>query len=446
MQNLIVQLNVNTIAFDTRHTFKPKLKGGRHVLDPALKGRNSPSHSDLERSTFLTSAEMKPRNGDPVDGTVIIGRYPWTKHQSCLVLRLFNQRFIMSLKNEQTRKLYEAAKSRIPRNAIVCRRFGGSSGFPEISDAFFKFINGSGNLPRAAYGCKFIKRGTYWLVLYMTTKYDKKRYGIINDRGLEEEWDSTEEWSAGDEEEYADKHDDEWSDAEEELQEMTQTVHVADADMKVVSVRYSPPLPGGAFHVDLDLLEEIPELYTFAEAKVAATHILNELNKLAPFQIQKYAVAHELLTIECACRYASLMQKVNVSKKNAVLAHFIRENKHTLVQHPVGYHLDFFHLDEPGLENKQCFECNLWKKQYGAGRGGHGPNKFVFAILDWRYERSGLRRQIYLQNGGHPVPAVRDDIWNAFTEGQPELRAELNARFAKQAADRAARRTQQRRT
>ena len=184
MQNLIVQLNVNTIAFDTRHTFKPKLKGGRHVLDPALKGRNSPSHSDLERSTFLTSAEMKPRNGDPVDGTVIIGRYPWTKHQSCLVLRLFNQHFIMSLKNEQTRKLYEASKSRIPRNAIVCRRFGGSSGFPEISDAFFKFINGSGNLPRAAYGCKFIKRGTYWLVLYMTTKYDKKRYGIINERGL----------------------------------------------------------------------------------------------------------------------------------------------------------------------------------------------------------------------------------------------------------------------
>ena len=62
--------------------------------------------------------------------------------------------------------------------------------------------------------------------------------------------------------------------------------------------------------------------------------------------------------------------------------------EHSLVTHPVGYHWDHFSKRGSGdvIENKICL-VNVQKSnshnQYALGRGGCGPGRFVFAILDW---------------------------------------------------------------
>ena len=166
--------------------------------------------------------------------------------------------------------------------------------------------------------------------------------------------------------------------------------------------------------------------------------VLNELNKSNGFKVHVFAVRHELYSLDRARRYSQLMLDKSLSSREAVLSNYIGENNHTLVQHTVGYHFDYLHRNEPGLENKQLFKCNLFKSKYGMGRGGAGPDNFVFAISDWRHTQSGLRRQIYRQNGG-ATHALNQQRWDEFTAERPGLQQELNARIAEQNAQIAAR-------
>ena len=55
-------------------------------------------------------------------------------------------------------------------------------------------------------------------------------------------------------------------------------------------------------------------------------------------------------------------------------------NNFTFVGHSVGYHKDTFKSGVPVLENKICFfEPTITNS---TGRGGKGPGKFVWALLD----------------------------------------------------------------
>ena len=58
------------------------------------------------------------------------------------------------------------------------------------------------------------------------------------------------------------------------------------------------------------------------------------------------------------------------------------QNQYTLVEYPVAYHYDRFWNGGDLLENKICFEYNSEGKDNNVGRGGSGPNKFVFTLLD----------------------------------------------------------------
>ena len=60
-------------------------------------------------------------------------------------------------------------------------------------------------------------------------------------------------------------------------------------------------------------------------------------------------------------------------------------NKFTLVAYPCGYHYDVFDKKAFSLENKICFsyDIEMNNNNNDIGRGGHGIQKFVFAILDW---------------------------------------------------------------
>ena len=62
--------------------------------------------------------------------------------------------------------------------------------------------------------------------------------------------------------------------------------------------------------------------------------------------------------------------------------------QHSLVTHPVGFHFDAYSRHGHGdvIENKICL-VNINKNNRhcttALGRGGSGPGKYVFAILDW---------------------------------------------------------------
>ena len=86
-------------------------------------------------------------------------------------------------------------------------------------------------------------------------------------------------------------------------------------------------------------------------------------------------------------------------------------HRHTLVEHPVGFHLD--HIQgQPVLENKVCFTMN---KDGQTGRGGAGPNTFVFALLDWP-KKNQVRRAVYRALNGHQIigDRVTDFNWYSF--------------------------------
>ena len=68
-------------------------------------------------------------------------------------------------------------------------------------------------------------------------------------------------------------------------------------------------------------------------------------------------------------------------------------NRHTVVTHPVGYHIDIFPSEKICLENKVCFRMHNCSSQFG--RGGEGDECFVFALLDWEVDVR-RRRDVYV--------------------------------------------------
>lgn len=68
------------------------------------------------------------------------------------------------------------------------------------------------------------------------------------------------------------------------------------------------------------------------------------------------------------------MSRRRPKPREITLSHYIYQNKeHTLVQHPVGYHRDFFKDGKECLENKFCFVVHGGHASSQMGRGGHGP-------------------------------------------------------------------------
>ena len=60
-----------------------------------------------------------------------------------------------------------------------------------------------------------------------------------------------------------------------------------------------------------------------------------------------------------------------------------------------------------------CLTVNNWKGTKGCGRGGAGPNKYVWALLDWGTGVADRRRQ-YLAMGGDSKMKVTEKVWGAF--------------------------------
>ena len=252
-------------------------------------------------------------------------------------------------------KLFDDLLALCPSGGFERHRLGGSSGEARVDADFFKFISKPANLPRKAHGIKFVFGQDFICCIHIPT---------------------------------------------------------TDATNPAIKMDYSPPRQGSAFHLPASVMEEFPLLFKFTEAKAFVSLLLNEINKErnkhgGPL-IQPHAVAGELASLHSSRCIAQVDQPagrltnddpcmLKWSALNCTLHVCISENKHTSVCHPCGHHRDVFAQD--GLENKVCFSM---PGRSEVGRGGDGPDMFVFALLDWRTSLRCRIRQHFLALGGNP--------------------------------------------
>ena len=116
----------------------------------------------------------------------------------------------------------------------------------------------------------------------------------------------------------------------------------------------------------------------------------------------------------------------------------------TLVQHPVGRHLDVFSDGKPSLENRVLFSYELNKNNesmvansgYRYGRGGCGKHRFCFGLLDWS-GRNRARRRVWTDvdnahlpgsanavaiEAGHGNTRLNRTIWEVFAANGNAIR------------------------
>ena len=273
-------------------------------------GRNDPTDKEMNESYHIDA----PFTEHDVDVTIVAGKPSNgpTGHYPLLLLRYWNK--AIDTKNVNFRTFFKDSMKLIPRRGVSVTRLGGSPGTLQnrSQKRLIQFLGRPGTFPRKASAVKFLKRDMYLQCLYISPYSGSPTH----------------------------------------------------------RTKYSPVHTGGAFKPTRQLIQDYPFLYDFAESKVIAALLLENVNKICPFKIHQAAVSKELGVIfDCADPHRKKM-----------LRDFMDRNTHTLVCHPVGYHRDVFTQQKQSLENKMCFAV---EGQEGMGRGGAGPRKYVVALLDW---------------------------------------------------------------
>jgi hypothetical protein len=347
-----------------------------------LKYSSNPPTEVIRQCGLLASSspiEGKRLPVDPdADIVVVLGKFDSCDSKlTLLALRYLHPKynlFPQPMCNNQKLALFHDLKKLCPRGGFEARRFGGSSGLAKTSDELFEFLRVPANLPRKLVAAKILKcRGKY-KIIYVPNVNQKKR---------------------------------------------------------AVSVTYSNPVYGGAFELKGKFIDKYKFLLTFAKLKAASAEILHDINNQRNMAreplIQPEAIENERELFRGHLKASGTGKK---SFHNA-LRMFAVDNKHTLIAHPVGYHLDVFKDDQPGLENKTAFRVTGYK---GVGRGGGRKNEFVFALLDWGNTPQGRIRRRYIALGGDPAVRLTQTRLDQF-DREGGMFANLRAAGAEEQAD-----------
>ena len=294
-------------------------------FDTNRKGCNDLSPQEIRKGYIF----------EPVsDGHVSVVIAPEDKDcgHSVLVLLRFNESFhggCTKLNDWHQHKLFEDVSKLLSHQGYECHRFGGSSGKTSLDKHFFKFLHKPTTFPRLLKVVKLVQRDFTW-----------------------------------------------------------EGIYVSPLTGKMVKHSYSTPIPGGVFQVSKELAEKYSFFTEFAEYKMMAAFVLHGSNKLQE-QPKKYrniliapdAVAAELKCLKEVQMKLQLENQMNFSKQQLLLR-LSCSYKHTLVQHPVGFHQDVFGKgDSSKLENRRVFYN--YAQDGSSGRGGFGLGTFAYAILDW---------------------------------------------------------------
>ena len=137
---------------------------------------------------------------------------------------------------------------------------------------------------------------------------------------------------------------------------------------------YCQPRKGGSFFLPTDLIAKYNCIQAFIKAKIDTALLLRDLK-------EDYGIMVQPKAVDSTLNDWSLAKQESKGDKLLLLSLFSNANKYSCVAYPVNYHVDLFWNKEPSLENKMCFQ--FARKEYNYGRGGRGPNMFVWALLDW---------------------------------------------------------------
>ena len=308
------------------------------------------------------------RNDKKTDIVMIVGEF-WDDPSTTVLLMM---RFLKVNPNEhmgnaKINALYSALSKVMGKKGYEHRRIGGSSGLVQPSPEFFRFVQNQSmtNFPRFGKSIKFIKANG-------NLKWECYYLGV--------------------------------------------------SDHEVKKTFCCNIQKGGQFSMPSELFTQFPFLQDFLATKAKAALILYQLNgPLKKGKVQPNAVRQELENVRRANGFDWKFLKKELTrscnrnigiKKEYVMKHFSTMNKHTVVQHSVGFHLDTV-KGQPVLENKVCFK--LRSKGDDHGRGGAGEGSFVFALLDWP-NKSKVRNAVYRALGGQHVVGhrVTEFNWQAF--------------------------------
>ena len=170
---------------------------------------------------------------------------------------------------------------------------------------------------------------------------------------------------------------------------------------------YTQPVLGGQLELSTQLFEDYEDiLSSMTVAKYNTALLLSLLNKRNYLYIQEKAVNQAVRQIYDSTAYQHWLAHKNsafYNEKITLEQHLIKLlatlNKFSVVAYPVCYHYDIFKDRAPSLENKICFSFASESNE-SIGRGGDGPGRFVFALLDWQNKVSGTRRRKFIAAGG----------------------------------------------
>lgn len=253
----------------------------------------------------------------------------------------------------QAMALHAALTKLLPRGGFEALRQGGSSGETALNDHFFQFLAHDTSFPRKANRVKLMRRKFGWDAVYMKPWHSKRKA--------------------------IDFH------------------------------RYSQPQPGGSFHLPPELMKKFPVLQEFMKLKIYTAQIMAVLNSKFGHALQPLAAKTTLDDLRDAQELSGDIFEI--------LCLVSCMNKYSMVCYPVGYHVDTFAKNKASLENKMCFVVKNWMGTRGCGRGGAGPNKHVWALLDWGVGAVDRRRR-YLAMGGNKKKKVTQKVWDDFLAGR----------------------------
>jgi hypothetical protein len=164
--------------------------------------------------------------------------------------------------------------------------------------------------------------------------------------------------------------------------------HISTKVGEAMTWQYSNPKEGGQVNMSPKVFQKYNFLCSFVSTKGLAAAIVVAIGN-TDISICPIAVKEELQNVAFARKFIEQfsLDKILASQQKLSLFYaFYSENylSYTLVQHPVGRHLDTFANGKPSLENRVCFSFLLHQNKIkGYGRGGAGMHRFCFALPDW---------------------------------------------------------------
>ena len=279
---------------------------------------------------IMTSSILHPQHED-IDIMVILGEpmQPEAEYYvlSCLFLKNHSLQRLDFVKDSSA--LFEHIHKLLPKQGYETSRTGGALGYCEKNNDVRNFIYRKGSFPRQRSCCRFILVNTV------------SKCGVL-------------------------------------------CYYCRKKDKEYTCWFYNTPRVGGHLKLDENSPIEYPILGVLPECRFQTAILLLYFNSKAESSNQRCARS------KAACDF---LQEMKGIMKTLTTGQFVGQYLalaayHTLVTHPVGFHIDSFSCHGNGdvIENKICL-INKQKSnsitEIPLGRGGCGPGIYVFAILDW---------------------------------------------------------------